>query len=226
MPDSKTKETSATKAADGVGAAFNVVPSLYYDLIARVCPGLGFWLVLIIPATCNAPSSWSVACFAELESVSLLILIITSYIAGMVGTGFCIVWDWLTMLALLKMPGVALSVGLNEEDTIFQQWRRIAEKMEAIAKTNDEAGRIVSKALAEVSLCQNLLTGLLAAILIGVASKGKLFFLPEASSEWAMLLLLTFALFLAVLFRQAMFLGRVDAIYIMYVNPKDMQRAS
>ena len=81
----------------------------------------------------------------------------------------------------------------------------------------DVSGRVVAKALAEVALCQNLLTGLLALAFISWLSEGQIFFLPrEHFLELSSLALL---FLIAMLFRQAMFLGRVQVLYQMHVDP-------
>jgi len=152
-------------------------------------------------------------------------VIVLSYAVGMVATGFGILWDWLTARLLSLPKDVRKAIGLRRNEPIAVQWREVAEKMEAISKKDVEAGRAVAKALAEVSLCENLLTCLIAAILIGWASDGALF--VDVLEGWHaiyMLASLLLALFLAVLFRQAMFLGRVQAIYVMYVNPRKEKR--
>jgi hypothetical protein len=189
----------------------DIVPSVYYDLIARICPGAGFWITLSI-------GSSEVRKVYDLEKAvgaSLVLFILISYLAGIVLSGFCLVWDALSYKLLSALKSLHDPLGLTKTG-ITKQWQVVAEKMESVAKVSQDPGRIVTKALAEVALCQNLLSGLFVLLAIGACSDGKHFFDPRA--YWLTYSIVAIVLFISMLFRQAMFLGRAHAIYQMYVE--------
>jgi hypothetical protein len=212
-----TKSAASGKSDNPLASVLNVVPAVYYDLIARICPGLAFWLSLAIGSEVASGRTVSLSSLPSLVPGNLFVLVVLSYLSGIVLTGFSILWDYSSLAIFSRSKKTVMpSLGLVEGKSLPIQWQCIADKMEAIAKVSDDAGRIVAKALAEVALCQNLLTGLFALVAIGAASKGTLFFDP--SSYWWQLGLLALVFFVAATFRQAMFLGRVHSLYQMHAE--------
>jgi hypothetical protein len=83
--------------------------------------------------------------------------------------------------------------------------------MDTVSARDPEAGRTLAKTLAEVALCENLLTALFVLIALGMAYPETLFFSPGCHA--ILLTVLGVALVVAVFFRGVMFLGRVSSIY-------------
>lgn len=204
---------ASKKAGDGLDAVLGVIPAIYYDLIARICPGIAFWLGLSI----NESRAFSLSGASSMVPDNVLLLVVLSYLSGIVLTGFAIFWDYATLGLFLALgTRFSGSLGLTSAGGLPTQWMDIARKMDEIAKKNDEAGRTVTKSLAEVALCENLLTGLIALILIRLCL-GSGFFV-DLSKHGLPLLLLGLTFFTAIVFRQAMFLGRVRALHLTYVG--------
>ncbi|MEF7615339.1 hypothetical protein V4F39_15580 [Aquincola sp. MAHUQ-54] len=192
----------------------DIVPTVYYDLIARVCPGAAFWITLSLVS----PEVQRVFSVEKIGGTSLVLLILLSYLAGIVLSGFCLVWDAISY-RLLSAPGwLSSPLGLRSSHGLARQWQLVAQKMEAIAKASHDPGRIVTKALAEVTLCQNLLTGLVVLGAIGLYSSGRHFFSPATYPGTFGVVFVAFLV--SMLFRQAMFLGRTEALYEMHVLGK------
>lgn len=209
------KGTAEMHGAASFSSLLNVIPTVYYDLIARICPGMAFWVALSFVS----PVFGKLSDLGSLSAANLFILIVLSYLSGIVFTGFSIVWDAFSLIVFSFSQGMQQLLGLNGSKGLASQWQRIAQKMEALAKKSEDPGRIVTKALAEVALCQNLLTGLVVLSIIGFISAGRHFYLP---SEFIFpYVLIGISLLVSMLFRQAMFLGRVQALYTMYVDPEE-----
>jgi hypothetical protein len=190
----------------------DIVPTVYYDLIARVCPGAAFWITISLVS----PDVQRVFSIEKLSGISFVLLIVISYLAGIVLSGFCLVWD-ATSYKILSTPlRLRMPLGLDEAYGLPKQWELIAQKMEAVNKASADPGRIVTKALAEVTLCQNLLTGLVVLGAIGYISDGKHYFAPQHYP--GIYAVVFFAFLVSMLFRQTMFLGRTQALYKLYVS--------
>lgn len=204
-------DKDAKKASEGgLSSMLNVVPTIYYDLIARICPGLAFWLAIAL-------SGSSLGALGKLETLAkehFVVMLVLSYLAGIVLTGASVIWDAITFALFLRIPALRGPLGLERQCSFVEAWHEVAQKMESVAKKSEAAGGIVTKALAEVTLCENLLTALLVLSCLGWLSSGRLFFDPAATLGY--LLGAFFSLFIAMAFRQLMFLGRVEALYVMY----------
>ena len=200
---------------DSLSSLMNVIPSVYYDLIARICPGMAFWVALSF----ISPVFRKLADLGTFSAASLFVLVVLSYLSGIVFTGFSIVWDAFSLKLFSLSKGMMEALGLKAKTKLREQWVIIADKMEAVAKESEDSGRTVTKALAEVALCQNLVTGLITLAVIGFYSGGKHFYSPLEHVVPYVLTL--FAVLASMLFRQAMFLGRVQAFYRMYFSAAD-----
>jgi hypothetical protein len=75
---SKAEESKDASAA----SLLNVIPTVYYDLIARICPGMGFWVALSFVSTEFA----KLISFRALSGSDLFVLIVLSYLSGIVFT--------------------------------------------------------------------------------------------------------------------------------------------
>lgn len=212
MVDKSDDKESPKRGEGSFSSLMNVVPNVYYDLIARICPGMAFWIALSFVS----PVFGKLADLGTLSAANLFVLIALSYLSGIVFTGFSVIWDAVSLEVFSINKGMMELLGLKAKTGLREQWVVVAERMEAVAKASEDPGRTVTKALAEVALCQNLLTGLITLAVLGLYSAGKHFHSPL---EYPIPYVLTAAsLLVSMLFRQAMFLGRVHAIYRMYVS--------
>ena len=218
VPDTTAKAESAKgKAEGGLASMMNFVPSAYYDLIARVCPGMAFWVALSYKTpVLSGPDQ--TAALEGLSGPMIFLLVILSYVSGIVLTGFSLVWDWLSLRIFMLNSKTKVHLGLNVgiEESFTDKWKRISNHIDDVIKVDDGAGRVLVKAMAEVTLCQNLLSGLGVLGFIGWLSEGARFFNPVTYHDfyWPIAL----ALFLSMMFRQAMFLGRVKDLHRLYVS--------
>ncbi len=209
------KKSGNEKSESGLSSLMNFVPSAYYDLIARVCPGMAFWVALSFKA--SLVSGLNPKALNEFSGPVLFVLIALSYVSGIVLTGFTVVWDWVSLMFLSATKTMRSHLGLDApKSTPFSsRWKVVSLHIDAVIKEDEGAGRVLVKAMAEVTLCQNLLSGMLVLAFIGHYSQDSRFFAPLLYTEFYIPIAL--ALFLSMLFRQAMFLGRVKDLYELYV---------
>ncbi|QZI68435.1 hypothetical protein K5F93_18700 [Pseudomonas protegens] len=219
--DKGKKEPGKSEGGSGLTSIFNLIPSVYYDLIARICPGMAFWIVLafkypLLPGV--EPQSVP----EMLTGTLLIVLIILSYVSGIVFTGFAVLWDLLSIALLASNQNMKQLLGLDgETSTSFtRQWKHLSKRIDQVIKEDEGAGKTLVKAMAEVTLCQNLLTGLIALITIELCYKTPIF-LPIA--QYKLLYLgISIALITSMLFRQAMFLGRVKDLHELYIKGREV----
>lgn len=211
-----TKPDAGKPEGGGLGTIFSVIPTIYYDLIARVAPGLAFWLVLWLGTRGVAPLD---AARSALEGQPLIVLVL-SYLAGMLFTGLSFLWDALCFGVFWLVKPLRAPLGLDQARSFIQTWEVVARRMDEIGRVSEASGGIVTKALAEVAMTENLLTGLLLLVVIGLASDWQLLRVLQVQAPWvaagALLLLAT------ILFRQAMFLGRVKVLHRMHCRPRPL----
>jgi hypothetical protein len=207
-----TDKPAEQKMGAELSSLLNFIPSAYYDLIARVCPGMAFWVALaykmdfiITPSKPNALAS----------GADLFILILLSYVSGIVLTGFCVIWDAISIFILERVPFCKV-LNLDNGATFTQRWKQVSVHIDQVGKANDTAGRILVKAMAEVTLCQNLLSGLIVLMFIGFFSDGVKFYAVQP--YYLYYSFIGGALFLAMMFRQVMFLGRVMGLHALYTD--------
>jgi hypothetical protein len=226
---SDTTKEEKEKSNSGFSSLMNFVPSAYYDLIARVCPGMAFWIAIsfkmpfLMGHQPAAPGHMPAMALSDISGPMLFVLVVLSYVSGIVLTGFSIVWDWISLLCLSPSATMREHLGLTApKGTPFSsRWKLVSSQIDAVVKRDDGAGRVLIKAMAEVTLCQNLLSGLFVLACIGYYSDGQSFFSPLLFSQFYVPIAL--ALFLSMVFRQAMFLGRVNDLHRLYV-PAELSR--
>jgi hypothetical protein len=203
-----------------------LLPSVYYDLIARVCAGVPF-LALVLWTKRQSldglvSSSW----------VGFLLLLGAGYIVGLLLTPFTLFWSILiglpTQIILFKKFREALwSRFLNKKSAdgkkgIVDDFSSLWSQYDEIAKANKEAGTTIAKMAAEATLSQNLLSGFVVLI---IADEEKMHLMPslgdrDAEYRWAIFL----ALLASAIFRTVAYLGRQDGLYRDY--SLDKKRAS
>jgi hypothetical protein len=175
-----------------------IVPSLYYDIIARVMPGAAF-LKAVIPlqnlTITESSSDW----------IRLLLLLGGGYLAGLI----------LPLSALIVLP-VDAFIWLRSDQT-FRDWL-LGSPNDAIGTKSAEAGSTIGKMQAEATLCGNVAAGLAVAMALP-----KTMCIPLiAYVHDRYLLLIGFAfLILVANFRQAAYRGRQKNLYRMHVD-KDL----
>jgi hypothetical protein len=175
----------------------NVIPSLYYDLIARVCSGVPF-LVLLLWAQRQS--------FENLVSkswIGFFLLLGAGYLAGLLLTPLSFLWNVLIGLPTRIILGIPFA-------ELRRQWSRNDE----IAAADKEAGTTLAKMEAEATLCQNLLS---AFVVLIIANEKKNFLVPALGDHRCIIFL---ALLLAALFRTVVYLGRQKSFYEIYILKK------
>lgn len=183
----------------------NFVPGAYYDLIARACPGMAFWMAFLLMKSLPFGKDFK---FAAIDGADLFVLILLSYVAGIVLTGFSVVWDGISLRCLFFLRE---NIGLQPGTGFFDQWEEISSLMDAIALRDRDAGRTLVKAMAEVTLCQNLLSGLFVIAWLSHTLTKTGFDLLAGQANY--FIVISIALFISMLFRQAMFLGRLKGLH-------------
>lgn len=208
-----TDKPAEQKMGAELSSVLSFIPSAYYDLIARVCPGMAFWVTLSYKMDfiiSFSPTKTQIS----VSGADVFILILLSYVSGIVLTGFCVIWDALSIFILERAP-FCKALNLGSAATFTQRWKQVSVNIDQVSQTNDFAGRILVKAMAEVTLCQNLLTGLIVLACIGSFSGGEKFYAFQPYYHYY--LAIGCSLFVAMLFRQAMFLGRVMDLHGLYI---------
>jgi hypothetical protein len=115
-----------------------VVPSVYYDLIARVSAGTPFLVTLLWPYREN---------YGELTWEKLLLLLGAGYIVGLLLTALSVLWLPVELLIMVVLR------------TPMKNWRRGLTRNDEIAVRSEQAGATLAKMQAEATLCQNLFSG-------------------------------------------------------------------
>lgn len=136
-------------ADDPLKEAAKVIPSVYYDLIARVAAG----------AAVIAAAAWLGSLKIEDPSEHLVLLTLGAYICGMLLTPFGALTAYgagkLVELYLPKLPRCKDLKVLPEAE-----WAKGPNDL--IAAVNVEAGATIAKMQAEATLCHNMFVGILA----------------------------------------------------------------
>jgi hypothetical protein len=133
----------------GLGGIGNLIPSLYYDLIARVCAGVPFLGVLL----------WDYrGKFGSVTWSKLTLLLGAGYVLGLILTPLSAPWDLVQLLVrkVLKTPF---------------DWKEGASGGDEVDKKDKAAGATIAKMQAEAVLCQNLFTAFLVLVIINTEHK-------------------------------------------------------
>jgi len=168
-----------------------VIPSIYYDLIARVCARVPFLVMLLWDRKDS---------FGEITWVKLALLLGAGYVAGLVLTTLTVILlpvDWV-IAAILEVP--------------TKSWQR----NDAISERDKDAGATLAKMQAEATLCQNLFCAFLLLIVLHGIAKFPLPALDALAPAYRCVVLLMFGL--AAIFRTSAYLGRQERLYKIYVS--------
>lgn len=128
-----------------------VLPSFYYDLVARLVPGTA---VVLLSTYLGLPGTDGLVKADLLSGVGILLLLGLGYLVALLLTPLG------TLLGLL-ISRIA-NVSRNDKITLDELWTLV----DSLQSTNPSAATTLSKMAAEVTLCENLLAGLLAILAV------------------------------------------------------------
>lgn len=147
------------KPVEALEKGLGLIPTLYYDIIARIIPGA----IFCIAATCNL----SVNVLQELNSTpAILFLIGAGYIAGLVLTGISLVFDfaiWDRLDCIRTWPGCCVALQGFQRDNLKGP-ADVALDIDEIIVLDRSQGENLFKMFAEAVAVENLLSGTLVLI--------------------------------------------------------------
>jgi len=195
----------------------SVIPSLYYDLIARVCAGVPLLALLF----------WQQRqLFAPLgrsPSVAFLLLLGAGYIAGLLLTPFSPVWSF-PLLPFFNerfgLPKASILPSRSKAGTPATESGAalMSTRNDRVGAVDPAAGATLAKMQAEATLCKNLTT---AFVLLGFVDLLGLADVPALHGASAGLLISVFVLlWFTALFRTALYLGRQNLLYRIFVEDR------
>jgi hypothetical protein len=199
----KAEERSEIMAEEskGLEALGKTIPSVYYDLIARVCAGVPFLTMIL----------WGRDTFGEITLIKFLLLLGAGYIAGLLLTSVSVLWGWVDLLILLVLHGPF-------------GWRDWSSRNDEIYVKDKDAGTTLAKMEAEATLCKNLLTGFL---LLLILNDSGTFLVPAISAmdthrQWKCIIILILGL--SAIVRTALYRSRQNNLHD--INYPKFQRSS
>ena len=178
----------------------DIVPNVYYDLIARVCSGVPF-LILVLWSDKDS--------FKDVmpdTGANLLLLIGAGYLTGMLLTPVSLTWNAIIMpLAHYLLDASGLD------------WRR-SELNEEIGVKHKQGFLNLEKMQAEATLCQNLLSGYVILFVLNLSGAHSVQLFRGHGPVFVsliFLLLLTCAVFLTL-----SYVRRQDIVHRLHVPQK------
>lgn len=176
-----------------------VIPSVYYDLIARVAAGVPFVLLGACEAN-GIAHQWK-------DTVGttglLLLMLVGSYLVGLLLSSFSGIFDLPVRLFMRKRLGLGQE-SLEDDSYTVVRW------MNDICVEDKEAGATLVKMMAEKTLCQNLLAGFLIVILF---FRNELIPTPSFLHSTPVLVLLPAVLVIAVVQRGIAYFYRLKTFH-------------
>jgi hypothetical protein len=150
-----------SEGPEGLKDVGSVIPSVYYDLIARIGPGVP--LVILLAWDSKNELSW-------LEDVLgsagvILLVIMAGYLVGLLLTPASGVLCAIPILIIRQFMRRAIGLSDYRFWDILGVSGKISDRTDAVGLWNKDAGLTLAKMSAEAILCQNLLFGLLLAVL-------------------------------------------------------------
>jgi hypothetical protein len=170
-----------------------IVPSVYYDLIARVCAGVPLLTIIL----------WEKrSAFGEVTWSKLSLLLGAGYIVGLVLTPLCLPWGPVQFLTrrLCKMPP--------------WEWDEGWSLMDQITAKDKEAGATLAKMQAEAVLCQKLFGGFV--LLIGLNAMFPITLISSCGAVYRTLILLLLGI--CTVHRIAAYVLREKQLYAIYIK--------
>lgn len=206
------KNKKPDKASEVLGSLITAIPTVYYDLIARVVPGLVLWMLVVWPheRTTTPTLSWIAATVPD----NIFVLILVGYATGIFLSCVGNVWDFVFTALYKALPSVRGPLGLDT-GSVIANWQSVMVRMDTVASTDEKIERTLTKALAETALLQNLLTGAILATTLHAIT----------SLNWSIIYWVggTIVLLIGTGFRQAFFFGRVKAAHCSHVANQAMK---
>ena len=193
-----------------LGSLSQLIPSVYYDLIARVCAGAPFLVLLLWE------DKGSLRDLASNAWVGFLLLMGAGYLAGLVLTPLSFFWNVLIGLPIQIMLNKAVTGGKRIRlsslmVTLWPLWSRNDE----IAAADKEAGTVVAKMQAEATLCQNLLS---AYVVLIIANEKRSYLVPALGDHGSAFRWIVFlGLLAAAVFRTVTYLGRQNNLHRIHI---------
>ena len=172
---------------EGLG---KIIPSIYYDLIARVCAGVPFLTVLLWDQRSK---------FGDITWAKLTLLLGAGYVVGLVLTPLSLPWGLIQLVVrrVLKMP---------------IKFREGASLTDQIAAKDKEAGATLAKMQAEAILVENLFSAFIVLTLWSSAYPLELIAKCTRGSTFLILVLLG----ISVLHRITAYVIRENRLYHVY----------
>ena len=188
-------------------AAAGIIPSLYYDLIARVLPGGAVVAPVLMDyreLRESAPEGWA----------GFLVFLGASYVTGTLA-------DPIRRSARCTVGIVIRSwLGIEQNTSWTRLGAAFSRRSDRISEKNAEAGTTLRKMQAETVLAANLVVGYVAIWAYFVASRSSSSHSPIATyftgRPWRFHAGALLVLFVAAWFRQAAYLHRQKALYDLY----------
>lgn len=211
------------------------IPSLYYDLIARVLAGAPFALLIV----------WELRCYVEVGSdfpltgtLLILVLLVGSYLIGLLLTPLCACLSVPVRIAMRPKLST-MKYGPRDSDgtdqsrrdankgsteksrwNVIQASENISQWMDQIGFQHADAGATLAKMQAEAVLCQNLLGGF--ALVLVAHSYGLV--LEGCEIGWWRAVFLIAVLAIALCQRNVAFLYRLEG-YKLCLAPLDQSKS-
>ncbi|MBZ5525676.1 MAG: hypothetical protein LAP21_25930 [Acidobacteriia bacterium] len=179
----------------------SVIPSFYYDLIARVSAGVPFLVVLLLDdKACFKPPDPSVG--------AILALAFGGYLVGLILSSFSGVFLALIKLVLNIIP---LAKSRFSNPQLLSLNSPLVD--DALGIKDKEAGATLAKVAAELVLSQNMLLGF--TVLLVIQSLGHPIYLISSASS-GLLLVIWIMLLVVVVHRSLVYLIRFDRMLTLF----------
>lgn len=183
----------------------SIVPTFYYDLIARILPGTAFLVAL----TWNNPLTYG----TPKDGPQLVLLIGAGYLAGMFLTAVSLIIDfiWEGCVEYYKKNGSLIGISWTKINptSLFM----ITAEIDAIRDKKPDVGDILFKMFAEVTASENMLIGYVIVWVTSSFCSSTALSLTSNQQFWPHLILkviLLIALVVAFLFRVLGLCGRTE----------------
>jgi hypothetical protein len=161
MKEPATAERSETpeKPPEGWTSVLTIIPEMFYDLLARVFPGMALVLAFSVY---SADIQNSIPAVIPL-STNVFVLLVLSYLAGMILNAVSALLSLGVLPFSLWVSGkIQLDIGAAGTKDSFVKYAAVAAKrLDDISIWKVEAARVLIKMTAEVEICQSLAAGIL-----------------------------------------------------------------
>ncbi len=194
----------------------SIIPSLYYDLIARVCAGVPLLVLLL----------WQqrelFAPLGDSPSVAFLLLLGAGYIAGLILTPFSLVWNFPLLPffnAWFGLPKASIFINRSKIEIPASESGidLMSIRNDRVSAIDPAAGATLAKMQAEAVLCKNLTTAFLLLVVVDFLGLANVAAVHGASTQLRISVFIL--LWFAALHRTAVYLGRQNLLYKIVTMP-------